>query len=189
MPSGCCRRHDGQPRGTAERDVPLLLEPEEVGVEVEGLRLVVDEDARDIDPHSNTPFSLGSGQRSRDLLERRAVEVVELVPAVAFDRHHEAGALEHVEMLRDRLARRVDPVLHQQARTELEQRLTIALGQLIEDGPPGWIGKGLEDVQAPMIGKSPLACQLEDVDLRLGRCLIEAGSQWTTSPASTPGGP
>ena len=53
------RRHDGQPRGTAEGDVRLLLEAEDVGVEVEGLRLVVDEDARDIDPHSNTPFSLG----------------------------------------------------------------------------------------------------------------------------------
>jgi hypothetical protein len=44
-------------------------------------------------------------------------------------------------------------VLHQQASTELEQGLTVAVGQLIEDGPPGGIGKGLEHVQDDSIGK------------------------------------
>jgi hypothetical protein len=83
---------------------------------------------------------------------------VELVPAFAFD-PNQTGGLEHLEVLGDRLARRVDPVLHQQATTELEQRLTVAFGQLIEDGPPGGIGKGLEYVQVAMIGKSSLACQ------------------------------
>ena len=83
---------------------------------------------------------------------------MELVPAVAFD-PDEAGGLQHVEVLGDRLTRRVDPVLHQQATAELEKRLTVAFGQLIEDGPPGGIGKGLEYVQAMMIGKSSLACQ------------------------------
>jgi hypothetical protein len=56
-------------------------------------------------------------------------------------------------MLGNRLARRVDPVLHQQATTELEQGLTVAFGQLVEDGPPGGIGKGLEYVQTQIIGK------------------------------------
>ena len=88
----------------------------------------------------------------RDLLERRAVEVVELVPAFAFD-PNQTGGLEHLEVLRDRLTRRVDPVLHQQATTELEQGLTVALGQLIEDRPPGGIGKSLEHVQNDKIGK------------------------------------
>ena len=55
---------------------------------------------------------------------------MELVPAVAFD-PDQAGALEHVEMLGDRLAARVDPVLHQQAATKLEQGLTVAFGQLV----------------------------------------------------------
>jgi hypothetical protein len=50
-------------------------------------------------------------------------------------------------------------VLHQQASTELEQGLTVAVGQLIEDGPPGGIGKGLEYVQDDSIGKYLLACQ------------------------------
>jgi hypothetical protein len=85
---------------------------------------------------------------------------VELVPAVAFD-PDQTGTLEHVEMLGDRLPRRVDPVLHQQATTELEQRLTVAVGQLIEDGPPRGIGKGLENVQMRIIGKSSLACQVD----------------------------
>jgi hypothetical protein len=44
-------------------------------------------------------------------------------------------------------------VLHQQAATELEQGLAVAFGQLIEDCPPGGIGKGLEYVQARIIGK------------------------------------
>jgi hypothetical protein len=50
-------------------------------------------------------------------------------------------------------------VLHQQAGAELEQGLTVALGQLVEDRSPGRIGKGLEDVQVPIICKSLLACQ------------------------------
>ena len=50
-------------------------------------------------------------------------------------------------------------MLHHQATTELEQGLTVAVGQLIEDGPPGGIGKGLEHVQDDSIGKWLLACQ------------------------------
>ena len=53
------RRHDRQPRGSAEGDVRLLLEAEGVGVDVESLPLVVDQDARDIDAQSTRPNSLG----------------------------------------------------------------------------------------------------------------------------------
>jgi len=50
-------RHDRQPRGPAEVDVRFLREAEGVRIELERLPLVVDEDARDIDPHSEAPFS------------------------------------------------------------------------------------------------------------------------------------
>jgi hypothetical protein len=71
-------------------------------------------------------------------------------------------------------------VLHQQATTELEQGLTVALGQLIEDGPPGGIGKGFEDVQDDSIGKWLLACQV-----RGDTCIARrAALIWLCHPAA-----
>jgi hypothetical protein len=72
-------------------------------------------------------------------------------------------------------------VLHQQATTEFEQGLAVAIGQLIEDGPPGGIGKGLEDVQSDSIGKYLLACQARS-RRRLGRdhdLPMLSSAQWT----------
>ena len=50
-PSGLLGRDDGQPAVLAQRDVVLLHEAEHVGVEAQGLLLVVDEDAGQVDPH------------------------------------------------------------------------------------------------------------------------------------------
>jgi hypothetical protein len=37
-------------------------------------------------------------------------------------------------------------VFHRQSRTDLEQRLTVALRQFVEDLPAGRVGQGLEHV-------------------------------------------
>src|SRR3954453_19840158 len=63
-------------------------------------------------------------------------------------------------MLRDRLPCRAQAMLHDQPRADLEERLTVAVGELIENCPPRRIGDGAENVsQARMIGKSRLACK------------------------------
>ena len=83
---------------------------------------------------------------------------MELVPAVPA-RLDQAGLLEHVEVLRDRLAGHAQPVRGQPA-AQLEERLTVAVGQLVEDGAPGGRGQGVEDVgDADTIGKRTLACK------------------------------
>ena len=60
---GCVGRDDGQPARSADGDIGLLHEAEHIGVEGERLRLVVDEDAGDVDLHRSGSFC-GSGQRS-----------------------------------------------------------------------------------------------------------------------------
>ena len=160
------RRDDGQPAGLAHRDVVLLHEPEHVGVEAQRLLLVVDEDAGDDDLHRESPF-VGGRPAGRDLAQRRRVEVVELVPALATG-PDQAGRLEHVEVLRDGLPRRPEAVFRCQPDAELEQGLAVAFGQLIEDRPTGGIRQRLEHVShATMIGKQPLACQFATRSSRL----------------------
>ena len=63
MPVRILRRHDGQPASVPHRDVVLLLEPEDVGVEPEGLLLVVNQHARHDDLHQGLLPSVW-GQRS-----------------------------------------------------------------------------------------------------------------------------
>lgn len=62
--------------------------------------------------------------------------MVELVPTLASG-PDETCRLQHVEVLRDRLARRTDPVLGYQPCAELEQRLPVALSEFVEDCAPG----------------------------------------------------
>jgi hypothetical protein len=52
-------------------------------------------------------------------------------------------------------------MLHRQSGTQLEQRLTVPLGQLIENGPSRWVGQRLEHITQTdgIIGKWLLACQ------------------------------
>jgi hypothetical protein len=48
---GVLRRYDGEPAVLTHGDVGLLHEAQHVGVEAQGLLLVVDEHARQVDPH------------------------------------------------------------------------------------------------------------------------------------------
>ena len=63
--------------------------------------------------------------------------------------------LEHGQVLRDRLSCGPETVFGRQSRTDLEQRLVIALTQLVEDGSARWVGERLEQLvhASIMIGK------------------------------------
>jgi hypothetical protein len=132
--------------------------------------------------------------------------MVKLV-APASLRTDQAGLLEYVEVLRHRLAGRREPVLCCEPGAELEQRLRLALDELVEDRPTGGVGQCLENVDLghnPMLGKYPLACPLcqlyvnpvhasgpAEVLARLGRCEDVDPSEYTlrtvnvTSPIRT----
>jgi hypothetical protein len=57
------------------------------------------------------------------------------------------------------LARHAQPFRGQPG-AQLEQRLTVVVAQLVEDGAPGRRGEGVEDVgDADTIGKRSLACK------------------------------
>jgi hypothetical protein len=63
-------------------------------------------------------------------------------------------------VLRDRLPRGRDLVPHDQPIADLEERLAIAVGQLVEDLASRGIGQGFEHIaHIPMIGKQLLAYQ------------------------------
>ncbi|HVT99044.1 MAG TPA: hypothetical protein VHE33_16180 [Acidobacteriaceae bacterium] len=94
-----------------------------------------------------------------DRPQRVPPEVVELVAALA-RRRDQACLFEHFQMLRDGLARRCDAMLHRQARAQLEQRLPVALRQLVQNRPPCRRCHCLKNVDHSItIGKSQLACQ------------------------------
>src|SRR6185437_14848627 len=59
-----------------------------------------------------------------DLAQRPGVEVVQLVAALSL-RVHEAGGFEHVDVLRDCLPARAQPVLADEPRAQLEQGLAV----------------------------------------------------------------
>ena len=86
-------------RCSPSRDLGLLHEAEHVGVEGQRLVLVVDEDAGDVMLMVLLWLAWSSARRSG---RAAGVEVVELVAALAA-RAHQAGVLEHVEVLRDGL--------------------------------------------------------------------------------------
>jgi hypothetical protein len=70
---------------------------------------------------------------------------VELVTALASGRD-ESGVLEEIEMLRDGLTRHREPMLRRQTGADLEERLALPLGQLVEDRAPRRVGQRFEDV-------------------------------------------
>ncbi len=85
--------------------------------------------------------------------------MVELVSPLTV-RDDESHCFEYREMLRDRLSRERQPTTHGQAGTELEQRLSVAIMQLVENCSPCRCRKRLEQVgHVGIIGKSWLACQ------------------------------
>jgi hypothetical protein len=61
----------------------------------------------------------------------------------------EAGTLEDVEMLGDRLPAGADAVFRRQAPTELEERLAVAIGQLVENRASGPVGQRPEQEFTP----------------------------------------
>src|SRR4029453_3769768 len=73
---------------------------------------------------------------------------------------HQTGSFKQIEVLRDRLSRGGDLVPHDQPIADLEERLAIAISQLVEDLASGGIGQGFEHIaHVTMIGKYFLAYQ------------------------------
>src|SRR3954465_9267191 len=80
-------------------------------------------------------------------------------------------------MLRYRLPRHAQLVLHRQAAAELEECLSVPVRQLVKNRPPRRVCQGLEDVgHRHTIGKWMLACQIE------GRLLVRTGRRWVPAP-------
>ena len=74
------------------------------------------------------------------MLERSGVDMVDLGPTLA-PRLQQTGRLEDVEVLRDGLSRQADLMTRREPGADLEQRLPVALAQLVEDRPPRGIGE------------------------------------------------
>jgi hypothetical protein len=78
---------------------------------------------------------------------------MELVSTLSL-RSHETSRLQNIDVLRDRLASRTHAVLGSEPSAELEQRLPISFGELIEDRPACGIGDRFEHVpHESMLGK------------------------------------
>ena len=77
-------------------------------------------------------------------------------------RPNQAGLLEHGEVLRDRLPGCADAMPHRESGADLEQRLPVAIGQLVQDRAPRLVGECPVDVtHAWIICKFSLACQCQ----------------------------
>ena len=127
----------------AERDVVLLHEAEDAGVEVERLGLVVDEHARPGDPHGHGPLvgvvatarAAGPGGRCRGRGRCSG-------PRAAGGRARPPRATSRCCEIACRLE--VRPWVVTMPGAQLEQRLAVPLGQGVEQGPPGGVGERLE---------------------------------------------
>jgi hypothetical protein len=102
-------------------------------------------------------LSISYGPTFNDLLQRSRVQVVELVPPVPLC-HHESRSFQHVKVLRDRLPRRPQPVFHRQSRANLEQSLTVPLGQLVQNCPSRGVGQSFEHVTQSKDNRQATAC-------------------------------
>src|SRR5690606_39842481 len=99
------------------------------------------------------------GPAGRDLGQRRGGDVVELVAPRATGADEPRG-LEDLEVLGDRLPGRGELVTRGEAGADLEERLAVAVHELVEDRATGRVREGLEHVRhASTIGKYALACQ------------------------------
>src|SRR5262249_43536922 len=92
-------------------------------------------------------------------LRGAGAQVVNFVPPLARGRYY-PRRFQHVEVLRDRLTGQAQVMLHRQPGAYLEQRLSVALMQFVQDGPTRRCGECFKDIgHGTMIGKSLLACQ------------------------------
>ena len=64
--------------------------------------------------------------------------------AARASRPDKAGRLEHVEVLGDGLPAASEPMARKKPMADLEERLAVAIGELVEDRPPCPVGQGLE---------------------------------------------
>src|SRR5690606_17147824 len=83
---------------------------------------------------------LSGGPALGDRAQRPCVDVVELVPALP-PGTEQARVLQRREVLGDGLPRGGRAVLHGQPAADLEERLPVTLGQLVEDRPPGGVAE------------------------------------------------
>ena len=131
----------------------FCTKPEDLGVEPQRLVLVVNEHAGQVDSHGD-PLPARAPAFVEppldDRFERCGVDVVELVPALA-PGLDQTRSLENVEVLRDRLPRRAEPVLGRQTRADLKERLPVPVGQLIEDRAAVGSAKALKTSPTPTI--------------------------------------
>ena len=155
-PSGSSRRDDGQPAGSPSGMSFFFTKPEHVGVEAQALAWSSTRTLVTIDPHRGL-LPVGLSASGRDLAAAAPCRG----RGTCTGRRGGSGPgrlFEHVEVLRDRLPGRPETVLRGQPRAELEQRLAVALGQLIEDRPPGRIRQRLEDVAHATIDRQVTTC-------------------------------
>src|SRR5690606_28540735 len=102
---------------------------------------------------------LPDGPAGRDLGQRRGVDVVELVAPLATGADEPRG-LEDLEVLGDRLPGRGELVARGEAGADLEERLAVAVHELVEDRATGRDRARHEHVRhASTIGKCTLARQ------------------------------
>ena len=163
-PSGSSGETTVSQRCSPHRHVVLLQEPEHLGVERQGLGLVVDENAGQMLIFMVFLRFGRGGPAVGDGPQRGGVQVVELVAAAA-PGVHQAGRFKDLEVLGDCLPGQADALARVEPGAEFEKGLPGALCQFIQDGPAGGVGDGLVHVgvrlprHATKIGKQRLACQ------------------------------
>ena len=89
---------------------------------------------------------------------------------------HETGLFEHFEMLGDSLPGEIQVALHGQPYANLEEGLTVPLGQSIEDRPPRRRRQSLEDINHIGVDDRQVTSCLSSLE---GRCL--ANGDWRPS--------
>ena len=79
------------------------------------------------------------------MVQRRGIKIVERVPTLVAGAD-QSGRHEEVDVLGNGLAGRAKLVFGRQPCAQLEQRLPIAVGELVKDCPSGGVGQCFEDV-------------------------------------------
>ena len=80
-----------------------------------------------------------------EMLQRSGVESVELVTAFASSGDDPSGH-EDIDVLRHSLSRRRDRMPGRQPRTQLEQRLIVAVSEFVQDRTASGVCQGLEHI-------------------------------------------
>ncbi len=73
------------------------------------------------------------------------MKIMQLVLALP-NRREQTRRFQYFQVLRDRLSRESEPMLHGQTRAQLEQSLTVAFHQFVENGPARWSRDPFENI-------------------------------------------